>query len=88
MRTGLLRSLGVQLSDGSLASAHRSTGQTSNHSRPCCCIHSAACFAKYVNIISAPALFMAVRTSRAASVSTSHPFAAAAFSIAYSPLVW
>jgi hypothetical protein len=28
MRTGLLRSLGVQLSDGSLASAHRSTGQT------------------------------------------------------------
>lgn len=28
MRTGLRRSLGVQLSDGSLASAHRSTGQT------------------------------------------------------------
>ena len=28
MRTGLHRSLGVQLSDGSLASAHRSTGQT------------------------------------------------------------
>ena len=28
MRTGLLRSLGVQVSDGSLASAHRSTGQT------------------------------------------------------------
>jgi hypothetical protein len=28
MRTGLSRSLGVQLSDGSLASAHRSTGQT------------------------------------------------------------
>jgi hypothetical protein len=27
-RTGLSRSLGVQLSDGSLASAHRSTGQT------------------------------------------------------------
>jgi hypothetical protein len=28
VRTGLQRSLGVQLSDGSLASAHRSTGQT------------------------------------------------------------
>jgi hypothetical protein len=28
MRTGLRRSLGVQLSDGSLASSHRSTGQT------------------------------------------------------------
>ena len=28
LRTGLHRSLGVQLSDGSLASAHRSTGQT------------------------------------------------------------
>jgi hypothetical protein len=28
VRTGLFRSLGVQLSDGSLASAHRSTGQT------------------------------------------------------------
>ena len=28
MRMGLRRSLGVQLSDGSLASAHRSTGQT------------------------------------------------------------
>lgn len=46
----------------------------------------AASFAKYVAIKSAPALFIAVRLSRIAFCSSSHPICAAAFIMAYSPL--
>ncbi len=44
MRTGLERSLAVQLSDGSLASAHRSSGQTWNLGAQCAYFTHAANF--------------------------------------------
>lgn len=46
-----------------------------------------ASFAKYVAIKSAPALFMAVNVSNIALFSSIQPFSAAAFIMAYSPLI-
>ena len=46
METGLLRSLQVQLSDGSLASAYRSTGQTWTDGAQCAYLRMAAHFFK------------------------------------------
>src|SRR5262249_56317169 len=48
----------------------------------------ATSFAKYVITTSAPARLMAVRLSSTMRSSSSQPFAAAAFTIAYSPLTW
>src|SRR4051794_14228079 len=52
----------------------------------CDASHSAASFAWYVRIRSAPARRIEVRSSRTVLRSSSHPFCAAAFTIAYSPL--
>src|SRR5262249_7049383 len=48
----------------------------------------ATSFAKYVITPSAPARLMAVRLWSPMRSSSSQPFAAAAFTIAYSPLTW
>src|SRR5207342_1633578 len=50
------------------------------------CSHAAASFAWYVMTRSAPARRINVRTSRTAARRSSQPFAAAAATIAYSPL--
>ena len=86
----------LTLVEGSRRGGQRDHGREPQPERPCheATLHAwprlraATSFAKYVMMMSAPARLIATRLSSTTRASSSQPRAAAAFTMAYSPLTW